>query len=143
MTDTFARVRSIVGATADWAAHDIVLGDGEIAIERIAGNVVKLKVGNGTNPFSTSPYVAAGTTLTTAQQTALNALTAGTQLPANVTLPANLTPLAQMAITKAYADAAYLKATDIPKATAGSQILVSDAATGFPWKVGDLDEGRY
>jgi hypothetical protein len=41
------------------------------------------------------------------------------------------------AATKKYADSL------IPKATGASQILVSDSTTGFPWQVGDLDEGRY
>ena len=41
------------------------------------------------------------------------------------------------AATKKYADSL------IPKATGANQILVSDSTTGFPWQVGDLDEGRY
>ena len=52
MTDTLARMRQLIGSTADWAANDLVIGDGEIAVERKAGGVIGLRVGNGTDRFS-------------------------------------------------------------------------------------------
>ena len=33
MTDIFARQRTIVGTTIEWAANDLIIGDGEIAVE--------------------------------------------------------------------------------------------------------------
>jgi hypothetical protein len=55
-----ARMRQLVGTTSDWSANDIVLGSGEIAIEMLNDQSVRMKVGNGTRPFSLSPYVAIG-----------------------------------------------------------------------------------
>jgi hypothetical protein len=60
MTNTYARMRQIVGSPADWAAHDLVLGDGELAIERLPDGSVKAKVGDGAHPYSESPYLAEG-----------------------------------------------------------------------------------
>lgn len=74
MADTYARMRQIVGSTADWAANNIVLGSGEIGIERVSGSDVRLKVGNGTDTWSALPYASASsTTINTATQTALDA----------------------------------------------------------------------
>lgn len=221
MADQFSRQRQLVGSTADWAANNIVLGDGEIAVERAAGGVIKFKIGNGTATFSAAPYLTAGSTLTTQQLAVITALTNGTTLPGPVVLPSSVptandqaahkkyvddsvaaeaaartaadalavkkagdtmtgplvlptgvptgqqavsrvegdklyvnlsgdtmtgplvlpagAPTGNQAISKSYADATYL----MPKATAASQILVSSSASGYPWQVGDLDEGRY
>ena len=74
MADTFARMRQIVGTSADWAANDIVLGSGEIGVERVSGSDIRLKVGDGTTVYSLLPYASASsTTINTATQTALDA----------------------------------------------------------------------
>lgn len=67
-------MRQIVGSTADWAANNIVLGSGEIGIERVSGSDIRLKVGNGTDTWSALPYASASsTTINSATQTALDA----------------------------------------------------------------------
>lgn len=58
MADTFARMRQIAGSTAEWAANDIVLGDGEVGVERIGFGDIRIKIGNGTAKWSQLPYVA-------------------------------------------------------------------------------------
>lgn len=58
MTDLYARMRQLVGTSADWTADDIVIGDGEMAFERV-GTSVKWKFGNGTDKFSALPYMGA------------------------------------------------------------------------------------
>lgn len=60
MADILARQRAIVGTTADWAAHNITLGDGELALERLDNGTVRAKVGNGVLNFSASPYLDGG-----------------------------------------------------------------------------------
>jgi hypothetical protein len=50
MKTTLARMRQLIGTAADWAANDLVIGDGELAIER-NGSVV-LKLGDGVKRFS-------------------------------------------------------------------------------------------
>lgn len=57
MADTLARMRQIVGTTADWGAHDLVLGDGEVALERIDAATVRARIGDGVKPFSQAPYL--------------------------------------------------------------------------------------
>jgi len=56
MADTFARMRQLIGTTAEWAANDRVIGLGEFAIERLGGGGVRLKLGDGVATFSTLPY---------------------------------------------------------------------------------------
>ena len=56
MTDTLSRMRQLIGTTAEWAANDIVIGDGEIALEN-TGTEVKAKVGDGAQTFSALKYV--------------------------------------------------------------------------------------
>jgi hypothetical protein len=56
----FARQRQIVGTTADWGAHDLVLGAGELALERASDGSVKARVGDGFKPYSESPYLGFG-----------------------------------------------------------------------------------
>jgi hypothetical protein len=57
MVDTLARMRQMVGATADWTAHDLVLGDGEVALERYGTGQVRARIGNGVTPFSSCPVL--------------------------------------------------------------------------------------
>jgi len=60
MPNIFARQRQLIGTTAEWATDNLVVGDGEIAVERTATGVIRTKVGNGVSTFSALPYV--GTT---------------------------------------------------------------------------------
>lgn len=67
-------MRQVVGTTADWAANNIVLGNGEFGVEVVSSSEVKLKVGDGTRAWSALPYASASsTTINTATQTALDA----------------------------------------------------------------------
>jgi hypothetical protein len=59
MADTLARTRLLVGTTANWGAADLVLGDGELVLERTSANQIRMKAGNGTLKFSQLPYVSA------------------------------------------------------------------------------------
>lgn len=56
MTDTFARMRQLVGTTAEWAANDLIIGNGELALEKLSGGAMRMKVGNGVDRFSVLPY---------------------------------------------------------------------------------------
>lgn len=60
MVDILARQRQLIGTTADWAADDLVIGAGEVAVED-KGGVAQLKIGDGTSRFSVLPYFTAGT----------------------------------------------------------------------------------
>ena len=67
-------MRQIVGSTADWAADNIVLGSGEIGIERVSSSDIRIKVGDGTTAWASLPYASASsTTINDATQTALDA----------------------------------------------------------------------
>jgi hypothetical protein len=55
MTDTLARMRQLAGTTAQWAANDLVIGDGEFAVERTSAGI-KLKIGDGASRFSLLGY---------------------------------------------------------------------------------------
>ena len=106
MADTFARMRQIVGTTADWAANNIVLGSGEIGIERVSGSDIRIKVGDGTATWSALPYASASsTTINTATQTALDAKVAkaGDTMTGLLILSGNPSN-ALGAVTKQYAD---------------------------------------
>ena len=48
-------IRHLRASSEEWRAYDIVLPDGEIAIESTPGGSVRLKVGNGRDKFSTLP----------------------------------------------------------------------------------------
>jgi len=52
MTDTLARMRQLVGTSAQWAANDLVIGDGEIAAERLTDGSIGLRLGDGVKRFS-------------------------------------------------------------------------------------------
>lgn len=57
MADTFARVRSIIGTAEDWNLNDLVLGNGEIAIETGGTDVsIRMKVGDGVQTYSNLKY---------------------------------------------------------------------------------------
>lgn len=57
MSDTLARQRQLIGTQAEWLADDLILGAGEIALERVAGGTVRARVGDGASPFSASPLL--------------------------------------------------------------------------------------
>jgi len=59
MTNVYSRMRQLIGTTAEWAADDLILENGEIGIEVIGASTYKLKVGDGTRKFSELPYAAA------------------------------------------------------------------------------------
>lgn len=74
MADIYARIRTIVGSSADWAANNIVLGSGEIGVERVSSTDIRLKVGDGTSVWSALPYASASSsTINAATQAALDA----------------------------------------------------------------------
>jgi hypothetical protein len=67
-------MRQIVGTTADWAANNIVLLNGEVGAEVVSGTETRLKVGNGTATWSALPYASGPTnTINAATQSALDA----------------------------------------------------------------------
>lgn len=104
MVDTLARMRQIVGSTAEWAANDIVLADGEVAIEIASGTTTKIKVGNGGLRFSQLPYVAGGTS---GGGGTITGVTAGYGLSGggstgNVTLAVNTSQIAELGDLNAY-----------------------------------------
>ncbi len=57
MVETFARQRQLIGSTAEWAVDDIVLALGEIGIEQVSSVDIRIKVGNGVDPWSLLPYI--------------------------------------------------------------------------------------
>ena len=57
MSDTFARMRQLIGTTAQWTSCNIVLGFGEIGLELMDSGVIKMKVGDGVTTFSGLPYL--------------------------------------------------------------------------------------
>ena len=74
MADIFARMRGLIGTTADWAANNIVLLNGEVGAEVVSGTETRLKVGNGTSTWSALPYASGPTNIiNAATQTALDA----------------------------------------------------------------------
>jgi hypothetical protein len=100
-------MRQIVGTTADWAANDIVLGSGELGIERVSGSDIRIKVGDGSLAWSALPYASASsTTINSATQTALDAklAKAGDTMTGLLILSGD--PVADLgAATKQYVDA--------------------------------------
>jgi hypothetical protein len=71
MADIFARMRQLIGSTGEWAANNIVLGNGELGIERVSASEYKMKCGDGSSKWSGLPYITEFG-LTTAMQAALN-----------------------------------------------------------------------
>jgi hypothetical protein len=107
LANTFARMRQVVGSTADWAANNIVLGNGEFGVEVVSSSEVKLKVGDGTRTWSALPYASASsTTINTATQTALDAKLAKAGGTMTGLLVLSDDPVADLgAVTKQYVDA--------------------------------------
>jgi len=56
MAEVQSRMRQLVGSTVEWTSNDLVIGNGEIAVERVNATTVKLKVGDGVRRFSALPY---------------------------------------------------------------------------------------
>jgi hypothetical protein len=50
-------MRQLIGTTANWAANDLVIGDGELALERTVTGVTLTKIGDGIKRFSQLSYV--------------------------------------------------------------------------------------
>lgn len=74
MTTTNAKMRQLIGTTADWAANNIVLGSGEIGVERVSASDVRIKIGDGAATWSALPYASASSTsVNAATQAALDA----------------------------------------------------------------------
>ena len=59
---TLWRMQCIRGTTAEWGANDIAPLDGELCVEELLDGNVRLKVGDGANPYSALPYAAPGLT---------------------------------------------------------------------------------
>ena len=61
MADILARTRSIIGTSAEWNTSDLVLGDGEVAIERPSSpsTAPRFKIGNGARRYSELPFAGA------------------------------------------------------------------------------------
>lgn len=52
------RMRQLRGTTAEWAAHDLVIGDGEIALELLGDGSYRMKIGTAaSHRFSQLPYI--------------------------------------------------------------------------------------
>ena len=56
MATELKRMQSMRGTTADWSANDIVILDGELAIEFSPDGRTKGKVGDGVNTYSNLDY---------------------------------------------------------------------------------------
>lgn len=59
MPDTFARMRQLAGTTVEWAANDLVIGYGEIAVELLSDGGARVKIGDGARRYSALPYASA------------------------------------------------------------------------------------
>jgi len=114
MSDQLARMRQLVGTTAEWTANDLVIGNGEIAVERVSASEIKIKIGDGASQFSVLPYVAGGTT--GAASTSLQ-LTGGT-MTGPLVLPAGA-PTGLQALAKDEADKLYVLVTNLLAASVG------------------------
>jgi hypothetical protein len=71
MADMFARMRQLIGSSGEWAANNIVLGNGELGIERVSASEYKMKCGDGSTRWSLLPYISE-VGVTAAMQAALN-----------------------------------------------------------------------
>lgn len=56
MATELKRMSQLRGSTADWAANDIVLLDGEIGVETRVDGSMAMKVGDGVTVYSLLPY---------------------------------------------------------------------------------------
>lgn len=60
MADILARMRQIIGTISEWTDDNLIIGDGEIALERGDDGGVRLKIGNGVDQYLDLPYVGSG-----------------------------------------------------------------------------------
>lgn len=60
-------IRHLRGTAAEWAAHDAVIPDGELAIMKTNAGNTALKIGNGIDRFSALPFVT-GSSVSTADR---------------------------------------------------------------------------
>ena len=114
MTDILARQRQLIGTTAEWGADDLVLGNGEMAVERVSATEIKVKIGDGVSRFSTLPYVAGGTTGGGAPITS-----AGGTMTGPLVLPAGV-PTGLQAMPRDEADKLYVLVSKLIAASAGA-----------------------
>lgn len=108
MADILARQRAIVASTADWTANNIVLGNGELAVERVSSTDIRIKVGDGVSTFLALPYASSSSTgIPAAVQTALDAKVAKSGDTMTGLLVLSGDPVAALgAVTKQSLDAA-------------------------------------
>ena len=114
MTDILARQRQLIGTTAEWGADDLVLGNGEMAVERVSATEIKVKIGDGVSRFSKLPYVAGGTTGGGGPITS-----AGGTMTGPLVLPAGA-PTGRQAVSKEEADKLYVLVSKLIAASAGA-----------------------
>lgn len=60
MADTLARMRQLVGTTAEWAANNLIPARGECCVEIVSAASIQMKIGDGQNTFANLPYVSGG-----------------------------------------------------------------------------------
>lgn len=119
MATTNQRMRQLIGTTAQWAANNLVIGDGEIAVERQVGNVIRMKVGDGVTTFSALPYV-------TALAAGYLALAGGTMTGPLVLSGSSSVGLE--AISRQQSDSLYVKASQLTTTAAPSKVPFLDAS---------------
>jgi hypothetical protein len=147
MADIFVRMRQLIGSSGEWAANNIVLGDGELGIERVSASEYKMKCGDGSTRWASLPYISeAG--LTTAIQAALNGklniaggtMTGSLVLSKDATAPKEPVTLTQLNNEKTRIDNAL--ATKLPLAggtLTGPLTLAADAVSALqPVSYGQL-----
>lgn len=86
MADTFARMKQLAGTTAEWAANDIVLGDGEVGVERIGVSDHRAKCGDGVKTWSQLPYLSGTAAAVDAQVAAASAHAATSATQAGIAI---------------------------------------------------------
>lgn len=130
MVDTFARQRQLIGSTAEWAVDDMVLALGEIGIEQVSSVDIRIKVGNGVDPWSMLPYISTFTS--NINDETLDAIAAQVSIAGDtMTGPLILfgDPVDVLgAVTKQYADAISSSLTSQVDARV---IKTGDTMTGF------------
>jgi len=121
MADTYARYRHICGTAAEWAVSDIVIAEGEIAVElpSAPGAKPRVKAGDGTRRFSQLPYIDG------MDQAALTAILNNYLLKSDGVSTAALTTA--LNAETARADGAYVK---LSGATMTGQLTLPGAGTG-------------
>ena len=102
MADQYARYRHLCGTAGEWAASDIIIGEGEIAVElpSTAGGKPRAKAGDGTRRYSQLQYIDG------MDQAALNALLANYILKADGVTLAKLN--ADLTAERTRAEGAYV-----------------------------------